>query len=321
MGLFSKYCSPFTLNRLGIMGMNQRNVNYIGRYNKRSLYPLVDNKLLTKELAIKNNVNTTNLIGSIKHQYDVKNITKITEGHNGFCIKPAHGSGGKGILVIVKSENNLYYKPNGQVLNASDLERHISNILAGLFSLGGKQDFALIEDLINFDDVFKGFSYEGVPDVRVIVFQGYPVMAMMRLSTAESEGKANLHQGAVGVGLCLRTGHAIRAVQKNLPIQIHPNTNKPLNELKVPLWNDVLKIAASCYDMSKLGYIGTDIVLDKIRGPLLLELNARPGLAIQIANGVGLLPRLRFIESFVKKHPNLPVEERLEISKKYFGVV
>ncbi|MEE1285277.1 MAG: alpha-L-glutamate ligase-like protein [Ruminobacter sp.] len=321
MGLFSKYCSPFTLNRLGIMGMNQRNVNYIGRYNKRSLYPLVDNKLLTKELAIKNNVNTTNLIGSIKHQYDVKNITKITEGHNGFCIKPAHGSGGKGILVIVKSENNLYYKPNGQVLNASDLERHISNILAGLFSLGGKQDFALIEDLINFDDVFKGFSYEGVPDVRVIVFQGYPVMAMMRLSTAESEGKANLHQGAVGVGLCLRTGQAIRAVQKNLPIQIHPNTNKPLNELKVPLWNDVLKIAASCYDMSKLGYIGTDIVLDKIRGPLLLELNARPGLAIQIANGVGLLPRLRFIESFVKKHPNLPVEERLEISKKYFGVV
>ena len=108
MGLFSKYCSPFTLNRLGIMGMNQRNVNYIGRYNKRSLYPLVDNKLLTKELAIKNNVNTTNLIGSIKHQYDVKNITKITEGHNGFCIKPAHGSGGKGILVIIKI-NKIFY--------------------------------------------------------------------------------------------------------------------------------------------------------------------------------------------------------------------
>jgi D-alanine-D-alanine ligase-like ATP-grasp enzyme len=39
-----------------------------------------------------------------------------------------------------------------------------------------------------------------------------------------------------------------------------------------------------------LGYLGADIVLDHRQGPLLLEANARPGLAIQIANGQGLLP-------------------------------
>ncbi|WP_406039907.1 alpha-L-glutamate ligase-like protein [Succinimonas sp.] len=318
---FKKYCSPFKLSRLGIMGMNQRNVNFIGRYNKRELYPLVDNKLLTKEMAMRNHVSTTALIGSIKHQYDVKNFSEIVKGKSGFCIKPTHGSGGKGILVISRSENGVYYKPNGQGLTALDVERHITNILAGLFSLGGKQDFALIEDLINFDDVFQDYSYEGVPDVRVIVFCGYPVMCMMRLSTAASDGKANLHQGAVGVGICVRSGKAIRAVQKNEPVHIHPDTGADLYKLRVPLWQDVLNLASSCYDMSGLGYIGTDIVLDKLRGPLLLELNARPGLAIQTANSAGLLPRLRFIQTYIKKHGKLPAAERVKVSQEHFGVL
>ena len=51
-----RYASPFEMHRDGIMGMNQRNVSYIGKYNKRSLYPLVDNKLLTKKIALENNV-------------------------------------------------------------------------------------------------------------------------------------------------------------------------------------------------------------------------------------------------------------------------
>ena len=145
-------------------------------------------------------------------------------------------------------------------------------------------------------------------------------MSMMRLSTAESDGKANLHQGAVGVGLCLRTGRAVRAVQFNNPIGIHPDTGKNLLELKIPHWDEVMKLAASCYEMSGLGYIGTDIVLDRDKGPMLLELNARPGLAIQIANAAGLLPRLRQIEKLLKDDPRMSVEERVEYSQKHFGV-
>lgn len=318
---FSRYCSPFALSHLGIMGMNQRNVNYISKYNERSLYPLVDNKLLTKEMAIHHKVKTTDLLGAIKHQYQVTDFIKYTTNRDGFCIKPAHGSGGKGILVITKIDEQGFYKPNGQLLTIKDVERHISNILAGLFSLGGKPDFALIEALINFDDVFANYSYEGVPDIRVIVFQGYPVMSMMRLSTAESDGKANLHQGAVGVGLCLRTGFAVRGVQKNTPVETHPDTGAALSKLKVPHWQEVLELASSCYDMSGLGYIGTDIVLDKIYGPLLLELNARPGLAIQIANGTGLLPRLRYIEEYRKHHGALSPKERVKVAQDAFGIL
>lgn len=317
--LKNRYANPFELEEYGIMGMNQRNVNYIGRFNQRKLYPLVDNKLKTKQIAITHHVQTPKLIGSVQDQHDIQNILQILGTQSAFCIKPARGSGGKGILVITQREGNHFIKSSGQVLNAHDIRRHLSNILAGLFSLGGKADIALIEDLIHFDPVFNGFSYEGVPDTRVIVFQGFPVMSMMRLSTKASDGKANLHQGAVGVGICIRTGKAVRAVQHNTPIQFHPDTDKDLLTLQVPHWHEVLRLASSCYKMSGLGYIGTDIVLDKRYGPMLLELNARPGLAIQTANNAGLLPRLKLILA-LPKYQSMTVEEKVQFSMEHFGV-
>lgn len=313
------YAKPTDLQNYGIMGMNQRNVSYIGRYNSRRLYPLVDNKLMTKRIAMENNVNTPMLIGSIKNQYEVNNFKQVLGDNSAFCIKPARGSGGKGILVVSRRDGRNFIKASGQLITSQDVRRHLSNILAGLFSLGGRQDIALIEDLIRFDTVFDGFSYEGVPDSRVIVFQGFPVMSMMRLSTKASDGKANLHQGAVGVGLCLRTGRAVRAVQYNQPISFHPDTDKALSSLVVPHWHEVMCLASSCHKMSGLGYIGTDIVLDKRRGPMLLELNARPGLAIQTANNAGLLPRLRLIEALPKKD-TMSVEEKVAFSMRHFGV-
>lgn len=317
----NRYVSPFEMADDGIMGMNQRNVNFIGRYNKRNLFPLVDNKLLTKQIAMKNHVKTPILLGSIQNQHEVSDVLNIIGDHTEFCIKPAHGSGGKGILVVKDKSKTTgnFIKTSGQEITEHELKRHITNILAGLFSLGGKQDIALIEDLIHFDNVFSGYSYDGVPDTRVIVFQGFPIMCMMRLSTSASDGKANLHQGAVGVGICVRTGRAVRAVQFGEPISIHPDTDKVLSELRVPHWHEVLELAASCYDMSGLGYIGTDIVLDRDKGPMLLELNARPGLAIQICNNAGLLPRLRLIEALTKKH-RLTVKERVAFSMEHFGV-
>ena len=145
-------------------------------------------------------------------------------------------------------------------------------------------------------------------------------MCMMRLSTAASDGKANLHQGAVGVGIDVRTGRAVRAVQYGRPIENHPDTGNKLLDLKVPQWIKVLTLASSCYEMSGLGYIGCDIVLDKDKGPMLLELNARPGLAIQIANAAGLLPRLRKVERLVESDVRMTPAERVEWSRKEFGV-
>lgn len=308
---FEKYASPVRLKRSGIMGMNQRNISYIGRYNPRHLFPLVDNKLKTKQIAQKAGASVPELIGVISAQHDVKNIHAMVRNWPGFVIKPAQGSGGKGILVITSHKDGSYRKPSGSEVDEKEVERHITNTLAGLFSLGGKNDVAVIENLIQFDDVFKGFSFEGVPDIRVIVFKGYPVMAMMRLSTSNSDGKANLHQGAVGVGIDISNGKALHAVQFNQPIHHHPDTGRALNELLVPHWTKLLTLAASAWEMTGLGYIGTDMVLDKEKGPMVLELNARPGLSIQIANGCGILPRLKHVESIYNETPYLPPKARV----------
>ena len=313
------FCSPFKLKRKGIMGMNQRNCAYIGRYNPRKLYPLVDNKLKTKIIARDADVTTPALLGVISMQVEVQNVESFIKNTPGFVIKPAKGSGGKGILVITKIENGRYFKANGSEESLSEIKRHVTDILAGLFSLGGSLDVAVIEALIQFDNAFEGFSFEGVPDVRVIVFKGFPVMAMMRLSTAASDGKANLHQGAVGVGIDITTGKALHAVQFDRPVKYHPDTNKDLKTLAVPNWNRLLYLAASCYEMSGMGYLGTDMVLDRDLGPMLLELNARPGLAIQTANGQGILPRLKLIESLGDEH-HMSVAQRISLCQKHFSL-
>lgn len=313
------FCSPFKLKNKGIMGMNKRNSAYIGRYNPRKLYPLVDNKLKTKIIAREANVTTPALLGVISLQAEVQNVESFIKDTPGFVIKPAKGSGGKGILVITKIENGRYFKANGSEESLSEIQRHVTDILAGLFSLGGSLDVAVIEGLIQFDSAFEGFSFEGVPDVRVIVFKGFPVMAMMRLSTAASDGKANLHQGAVGVGIDITTGKALHAVQFDQPVEYHPDTNKELKTLEVPNWERLIYLAASCYEMSGMGYLGTDMVLDRDLGPMLLELNARPGLAIQIANGQGILPRLKLIESLGDDH-GMSVAERIRFCQKHFSL-
>lgn len=300
---------PPLLRANGILGMNARNYAVIARYNSRRLYPLVDDKVQTKNLALKYGVNTPELIGVIEHQYQVADFWKLVQNHKEFVIKPAHGSGGKGVLVVKDYADDNFILASGKTIGYNDVYQHISNILSGLYSLGGQYDCAVIEEMVHFSDIFKNYSYHGVPDVRVIVYQGYPIMAMTRLATRESDGRANLHQGAVGVGLDIKTGKTKLAVQHNVPITFHPDTHADLSKIEVPLWREHLLIAAKAFEMTGLGYFGADIVLDARKGPMMLELNARPGLAIQIANGEGLKHAIKQVDKYYPR--NLSVEDRI----------
>lgn len=291
------WVTPSFLRKHGLLGMNRRNFQYINAYNNRDLYPLVDDKLKTKLLAVEYEIATPTLRQVVSAQHEISHFRSRVQDLPGFAIKPSKGSGGKGITVIERQDGDDFIKASGAVVSLDNLTRHLSNILSGLYSLGGKTDVAIIEDLIINNPRFAALSYQGVPDVRIIVFRGYPVMAMLRLATRSSDGKANLHQGAVGVGLDIASGRGLHAVQNSARVRQHPDTGLSLEEIQVPDWTEMLRLASRCYDMTGLGYIGADLVVDKHRGPLLLELNARPGLAIQVANGVGLRPRLEHIEA------------------------
>lgn len=296
------WISPLALRRIGMLSMNRRNVDYIARYNERSSYPLVDNKLKTKLVVAEYGVKTPRLLQVVRQQHEISHFREQADAWGGFAIKPAKGSGGKGITVITGREDGEYIKTSGARVGIDTLERHLSNILAGLYSLAGAPDVAIVENLVQPIPLLSEYSFQGVPDIRIVVFQGYPVMAMLRLATTISDGKANLHQGAVGVGLDIATGQSLNAVMFNRPITLHPDTGHTLSNLKIDDWEQMLVMASRCYEATGLGYMGVDLVVDINEGPLLLELNARPGLAIQMANGRGLLPRLREVEKLKRPH-------------------
>ena len=149
---------------------------------------------------------------------------------------------------------------------------------------------------MQFDPVFSQVSFQGVPDVRVIVYRGYPAMAMVRLPTRASDGKANLHQGAVGAGIDMGSGLTLNGVLDNKIVDEHPDTGALIADLQIPHWQSILETSARGYEVTELGYLGVDMVIDREYGPLILEMNARPGLNIQIANGVGLAARIKRID-------------------------
>ncbi len=297
----------------GILGMNQRNGDFIAAYNKRSLYPLVDDKVKTKLLAEAAGVAVPKLYAVIEIEKQINSISKQLEQYDNFVVKPSHGSGGEGILVIIGRAMNGYRKSNGQIMTEQELGYHISNVLSGMYSLGGLPDTALIEQRVEFDPIFADVSYQGVPDVRTIVFRGVPVMAMIRLPTRMSDGKANLHQGAIGVGIDLKTGKTFSGVWHEQIVEHHPDTGASIIDLQIPDWDEILKLTAHCYDLAGLGYTGVDIVLDRDHGPLMLEMNARPGLSIQIANRCGLLKRLEKVK-VIEKIPD-SIEGRVMLAK------
>ena len=280
------------LRKAGLLGINERNLRLVNELNPRRLIRLVDDKRETKRLAMAAGIPTPELYGVIENPFHMRRIETYLSHPDGVVIKPANGSQGNGIQVLLEPMRGGWRRSNGQRALLEDIKFHVNNILSGMYSLSGQPDAAMFEYRVKFDDVFNPISFGGVPDIRIIVVRGIPAVAMVRLPTAESDGKANLHKGGVGVGMDLVTGRTLTGMQNGRTTDIHPDTANPLKGLSVPHWDVMLEMAAKAYDVTGLGYLGADIVLDKGKGPLLLELNARPGLAIQIANRMGIRPLL-----------------------------
>lgn len=279
----------------GVLGINARNARFISPYNPRKHFPNVDDKLRTKELAIRHGIPSPKLLGTVDAHGDLRDLPKVLAPHPEFVIKPVRGAMGNGVLVIVGREGRYFRKASGVTLDDAQVRHYVSGILSGLYSISGTDDRAMIEQRVRVHPAFGAISFGGVPDLRVIVFRGVPAMAMVRLPTRRSDGRANLHQGAIAAGIDIATGRTHHAVQSNRLIDVHPDTGANVIGETIPMWEEVLRIAAVSSEMTGLGYLGVDVVLDAEDGPMLLELNARPGLAIQIANFQGLLHPLERI--------------------------
>ncbi len=307
------------LRDAGVLGLNERNSEFIMRYNPRRLYPRVDDKVLTKQLALDAGMAVPDLYGVITNQGEVSTFRDIVADRESFVVKPAQGSGGDGIMVVTgrsQRKRHCYRLSNGMIVSEGEILYHLSNIVGGQYSLSGNPDKALIEYCVRFDPVFADVSYQGVPDIRVVVYRGYPAMAMVRLPTRASDGKANLHQGAVGAGIDMGTGKTLNGVLDDEVVEDHPDTGALVAGLEIPHWEFILESSAKGHEVTGLGYLGVDMVIDRSRGPLILEMNARPGLNIQIANGVGLADRISRIDAI--HDASASPERRAAIARREF---
>lgn len=305
------------LRRAGVLGINCRNGAYTLKYNQRRFYPLVDDKVQCKRRLEQRGLAVPELIALVEFNRQAAHLEELIGDRTEFVIKPATGSGGSGILVITDRKAEYFLDSDSRLVLKEDLAHHLTNVIGGLYSLGGQPDVAMVESLVHFDPQFAQLTYHGVPDIRVIVFKGYPVMAMTRLPTRMSHGKANLHQGAIGAGIDLATGMTFGGVSGNRLVETHPDTGHPIAGFTIPHWNQIMEMAAQCYEAVELGYLGVDIVLDRDLGPLILELNARPGLNIQLANRRGLRHRLDAIEALSERHDS--PGQRVAWSRRSFG--
>lgn len=298
----------------GILGLNARNFLYLRKYNRGTPKSKADHKLATKKLLLKHNIPTAKLIKHFNNRKDLRLFDNDLPAE-GFVIKPARGYGGEGILVFKSWHNGIGETVSGQQYTVRELEVHLLDIFDGVYSLQQLPDTPYIEERVITHPFFKRISQTGLPDIRIIVFNKVPVMAMLRLPTKASKGKANLHLGALGTGIDLRTGITTYGVLGSQPIIFIPDTKIKVAGIKIPYWDEILKIAAETQVASGLGYAGVDIVLDQKTGPLVLEVNARPGLSIQIANRASLRPRLERVE-----HLEIATIERgIELSRNLFA--
>lgn len=307
----------FTKSRK-LLGMNARNLTYIRPQNRKQAMRIADHKLLGKRILSKNNLPVPKLIGKIRSIGELENFDWNTLP-NSFALKPNRGFGGEGILVVYGKKKNrpdAWVKADGSIVTIDDIKTHIRNILDGSFSLSNTQDSAFFEERLKLLKLFKPYAFKGIPDIRVIVFNKVPVMAMLRLPTRASDGKANLQQGAIGLGIDMATGTTTTAIQgKGSIIEYAPGTRLPLSGIKIPYWKQILRMSVQAQEISGLGFLGADIAIDRDLGPVILELNARPGLSIQLANLSGLKERLDRVKGLKIK----TMEKGVRVGMDLFG--
>lgn len=276
-----------------VVGINRRNVLLVYPNNDRHHFPFADDKLLAKRVLAEKGVPVPETLAVCDGLFAVPEVVDRLRGRERFVVKPSSGAGGAGILVVGEwsEARGVWIRAGGREIGPVQLQRHLADIVFGVYS-NQLEDRAFVERRVEPHPVFAGLWADGLCDVRVITLRAVPVLSMIRVPTRESGGRANLHQGGLGIAVDLATGRTFRAQHRGRSVERHPESGAPLLGIEIPAWPDVLDVARRAAAAVPLGYLGVDVVVDREIGPLVLEINARPGLEIQNVNAVGLATAL-----------------------------
>ena len=278
-----------------VVGINRRNIDLIYPNNPRKEFQIADDKVFFKQTLSKQDVPVPTTYAIIEHLWEVDSKLKELESLESLVIKPARGSGGQGIMILHKNKKG-WLSLDGKHINQEQLRMHMASILYGAYS-HDRADKVIVEEMLTPDPFHHRIYDSGIPDIRIIMYQDRPVMAMLRVPTSHSRGKANLHQGAIGIGIDMDRGELGEGVYKGRLIQVHPDSGVRFSGMKLPHWGELIRISCQTASLVPLKFLGIDLILDSRHGPLVIEINARPGLQIQNANRQGLMEILENTKS------------------------
>lgn len=291
-------------NLASVLSMNRRNLHYIYPNNSRPDYPLADNKLLTKDLLKEAGLPVAKTYRVYKYFHEVSQLQQDLAGFENFVVKPANGRGGGGIKVIAGRQNpplaSEWLGLNDEVISVDSIRKQVLDIIFGIYSFD-THDVAIVEEKVIQHHLIDHIFDSGLSDARIIMCRHNPIMAMIRIPTRLSDGRANLHQGAIGAGIDIETGITQHAIFKGETLLRHPDSDKQLAGISIPYWQNTMQICQQVARLMPLKYLGIDIAITQ-NGPVILEVNVRPGIEIQNANQAGLRAALEAYEIAGKRH-------------------
>ncbi len=280
------------LSSASVLGMNRRNLELILPRNPRKHFPIADDKLLTKKVLSNAGIPVAPTLATFGSFYEIGQWKEKIADLNDFVIKPARGSGGRGILVVDKRSGDRFFTPGDHCLSSNEITRHIADIVFGVYAFD-KADVAIVEPRLRPENLFSKLYPDGLSDMRLILADEILDLCMLRIPTRASDGRANLHQGAIGIGVDVKTGRTYRAWGNGREITTHPETGIPLIGHIIPQWKEIVQIGQETSKVLPLKFLGVDMVVDETLGPMVLEVNVRPGIEIQNVTGISMLKNLR----------------------------
>jgi alpha-L-glutamate ligase-like protein len=268
-----------------VVGLNRRFI-HIEHDNDRAAKRLADDKIAAKRVLGDAGIPH---VPTLVEVHDRRALTAFDFDAlpDAWALKPSHGHRGKGIILAVGRDGDAWRTPSGARETRRMLRRHMSTIVDGDFARYDQRDAVMFEPFLRPSPALARLAPAGLPDVRVVCRDARPVMAMLRLPTEASDGKANLHQDGIGCAVDLDSGRVVRVVQDRREIRAHPDTGAPLLGLQLPQWPAALELSVRCAQLSGLRLIGVDLAVVGDDELLVLEINPRPGIEIQNVNGAG----------------------------------
>lgn len=303
---------PFFQNH-GVLGLNARNLLYIKPFNPRKAVAFADDKMKTKAYLSARGIPTAKLYARIETRRQLKQFD-FSSLPDRCVLKPNYGYGGEGIIILKGRKNGQFLEQGKTPISDQELREHIEDILDGKFSVNDLPDTAFFEQILESHESFAPFRPAGLPDIRLVVFNLVPVMAMLRVPTSRSEGKANVHLGGIGIGIDLARGVTTHAAQYHHMLR-EMEHGTAVAGVQIPYWDEMLLIASRIQYITNIGYLAVDLTIDKDLGPVLLEVNARAGLMVQVANLAPLRARLERVGGVKVSTP----EKGVRLAQELFG--